>query len=115
MGKEHNDVKLQVSQAAKIAFTKHNACWFIRTPDYSPVNTEVLITNNLDHHNEEHYLTTQVKEMTSAAYCLETVEKAVYQFDKRITRSIRNNRSTKHSQSFTLRLYYIRIYHNYYH
>ena len=113
MGKEDGYVKSQVAQAAKITFTKHNAFWLTHTPGYPPVNTEVLITENPHNRDDRHHLTTQVSETTSTAYCLEIIEKSVYQFEKRITRRCATTQQQSVPGPSILHLYCIRTYQRY--
>ena len=71
----------------------------IHTPDYPPTKTEALITDNNRCHDNHHFVSTQVSEEVSAAYCLEIMQKSVCQFEKRITRSMRKNPYTKSTKT----------------
>ena len=73
-GHEDRHVKDQAIKAPKIVFTKHNACWLVRAPDYLPVQTEVLIVTEDSHHDTEYYTTTDIDEQITIAHCLEIIE-----------------------------------------
>ena len=99
MGKEDPHVKTQVAQASKIVFTKDNACWLIHTPDYPTTDTEAFITDNPHCHDNHYSVSTQISEGACVAYCLEMMQKFVYQFEKRIARSMRKNRCSKNTKT----------------
>ena len=92
-------MKFQVAQASKVVFTKHNACWLIHTPDYPTTDTEALITDNPHCHDNHYNLSTQLSEEICTAHCLEIMQKSVYQFEKRITRSVRKNQPAKNTKT----------------
>ena len=106
-GHENHHTKDQVIKASKIVFMKHNACWLIHTPDYKPVATEVLIASEQTSNDIDSYVATSIDESTITAYCLEIIEKSVYEFEKRITRSMasRKPKSKRHTTKKTTVLY----------
>ena len=106
-GNEDQYIKQQVISASKIVFTKHNACWLIHAPDYKPVATEVLLASEQESNDIDSYIATDIDESTITAYCLEIIEKSVYEFEKRITRSMASGKpkSKRHTTKKTTVLY----------
>ena len=100
-------MKTKVKEATKIVFTKHNACWLIHMPDHKQISSEVLpiaTSKTLEttslHDAQQYVIAADIHENVITAHCLEIIERSVYDFEKRVTRSsVRKGKSSTDKQT----------------